>query len=88
MTQLEVQLQEKSKRLEAFNKERDILERELIATKSELNGIKRTLGKLTCNSCLEILSNFLFSILTSSSIFFPYNLNFNIIKLIYYYTNQ
>lgn len=46
MTQLEAQLQEKSKRLEAFNKERDILERELIATKSELNGIKRTLGRL------------------------------------------
>lgn len=87
MTQLEAQLQEKSKRLEAFNKERDILERELIATKSELNGIKRTLGKLTCNSCVEILRNFFFFILTSS-IFLPYNLNFNIIKLTYYYINQ
>ncbi|CAK9811906.1 Citron rho-interacting kinase [Anthophora plagiata] len=43
MMQLETQLQEKTRRLEAFSKERDILERELIATRSELTGIKRTL---------------------------------------------
>ncbi|KOC65239.1 Citron Rho-interacting kinase [Habropoda laboriosa] len=43
MMQLEVQLQEKTKRLEVFSKERDIFERELIATRSELTGIKKTL---------------------------------------------
>ncbi|OAD57942.1 Citron Rho-interacting kinase [Eufriesea mexicana] len=41
--QLEAQLLEKNKRLEAFNKERDIIERELVATRSELTGLKRTL---------------------------------------------
>lgn len=46
MTCLETKVEEKTKRLEAFNKERDILERELVATRSELTGIKRTLGNL------------------------------------------
>lgn len=44
-SQIEAQLEEKTQRLEAANKERDILEKELIATRSELAGIKRTLGK-------------------------------------------
>ncbi|XP_015179005.1 PREDICTED: citron Rho-interacting kinase-like isoform X2 [Polistes dominula] len=41
--QMEYQLEEKVKRLEASNKERDRLERELIATRSELATVKRTL---------------------------------------------
>ncbi|XP_076382068.1 fatty acid synthase [Megalopta genalis] len=43
LAQLEAKLEEKTKRLEAFSKERDILERELITTRSEVSGIKRTL---------------------------------------------
>ncbi|XP_043250640.1 citron rho-interacting kinase-like [Colletes gigas] len=43
MACLETKLEEKKKRLEAFNKERDLLERELVSTRSELAGIKRTL---------------------------------------------
>lgn len=43
-SQLETQLEEKTKKLEASNKERDILEKELKSTRSELSGIKRTLG--------------------------------------------
>lgn len=46
VSQIEVQLEEKSRRLEASNKERDILEKELITTRSELAGVRRTLGKL------------------------------------------
>lgn len=45
-SQMEIQLEDKTRRLKAFNKERDVLEKELITTKSELAGIKRTLGKL------------------------------------------
>lgn len=33
------------------------LERELVATKSELSGIKRTLGKVICNLYVKILTN-------------------------------
>lgn len=44
IVQLEYQLEEKVKRLEASNKERDKLERELITTRSELAAVKRTLG--------------------------------------------
>ncbi|XP_014477058.1 PREDICTED: citron Rho-interacting kinase-like [Dinoponera quadriceps] len=43
ISQIEIQLEEKSRKLEAFNKERNILEKELISTRSELAGIKRTL---------------------------------------------
>ncbi|XP_035722967.1 citron Rho-interacting kinase-like isoform X2 [Vespa mandarinia] len=43
IVQLEHQLEEKVKRLEASNKERDKLERELITTRSELAAVKRTL---------------------------------------------
>lgn len=43
-TQIESQILEKKRRLEASNKERDILEKELIATRSQLAGVKRTLG--------------------------------------------
>ncbi|EFN89137.1 Citron Rho-interacting kinase [Harpegnathos saltator] len=43
ISQIEMQLEEKSRRLEASNKERDILEKELITTRSELAGVKRTL---------------------------------------------
>ena len=35
--------EEKTKRSEAFSKERDMLERELVSTRSEITGIKRTL---------------------------------------------
>lgn len=41
---LENQLEETTKRLEASNRERDKFERELVTTKSELAGVKRTLG--------------------------------------------
>ncbi|KAL0105773.1 hypothetical protein PUN28_015885 [Cardiocondyla obscurior] len=41
--QMESKVEEKARRLEASNKERDIFEKELIATRSELAGIKRTL---------------------------------------------
>ncbi|XP_001605786.1 citron Rho-interacting kinase isoform X2 [Nasonia vitripennis] len=40
---LEHQLEETTKRLEASNRERDKYERELVTTKSELAGVKRTL---------------------------------------------
>ncbi|XP_043502647.1 citron Rho-interacting kinase-like isoform X1 [Polistes fuscatus] len=43
VVQMEYQLEEKVKRLEASNKERDRLERELIATRSELATVNRTL---------------------------------------------
>ncbi|KAI4502502.1 hypothetical protein M0802_002414 [Mischocyttarus mexicanus] len=43
IVQMEHQLEEKVKRLDASNKERDRLERELISTRSELATIKRTL---------------------------------------------
>jgi len=43
-SQMESQIEEKTRKLEASNKERDMLEKELITTKSELAGIKRTLG--------------------------------------------
>ncbi|KAL6430432.1 hypothetical protein ACFW04_007807 [Cataglyphis niger] len=43
LSQIESQLEEKTQRLQTSNKERDILEKELIATRSELAGIKRTL---------------------------------------------
>lgn len=33
------------------------LERELVATRSELSGIKRTLGKVICNLYVKILTN-------------------------------
>ncbi|KYQ54715.1 Citron Rho-interacting kinase [Trachymyrmex zeteki] len=42
-SQMESQVEEKTRKLEASNKERDILEKELITTRSELAGIKRTL---------------------------------------------
>lgn len=42
-SQMESQLEEKTRRLQTSNRERDILEKELIATRSELAGIKRTL---------------------------------------------
>lgn len=45
-SQMESQLEEKTRRLQTSNRERDILEKELIATRSELAGIKRTLGKI------------------------------------------
>ncbi|CAL1673043.1 unnamed protein product [Lasius platythorax] len=43
LSQMESQLEEKTRRLQTSNKERDILEKELIATRSELASIKRTL---------------------------------------------
>lgn len=43
-SRMESQVEEKIRKLEASNKERDILEKELIATRSQLAGIKRTLG--------------------------------------------
>lgn len=43
-SQMESQLAEKIRRLGTSNKERDILEKELITTRSELASIKRTLG--------------------------------------------
>jgi septal ring factor EnvC (AmiA/AmiB activator) len=43
---LETQLDEMTKRLEVSHRERDKFERELVTTKSELAGIKRTLGIL------------------------------------------
>ncbi|XP_071572923.1 citron Rho-interacting kinase isoform X2 [Temnothorax nylanderi] len=42
-SQMESQVEQKTRRLETSNKERDILEKELIATRSELAGVKRTL---------------------------------------------
>ena len=42
---LEHQVEEMTKRLEVANRERDKFERELVTTKSELAGVKRTLGK-------------------------------------------
>ncbi|XP_036141937.1 citron Rho-interacting kinase isoform X2 [Monomorium pharaonis] len=42
-SQMESRVEEKTRRLETSNKERDMLEKELIATRSELAGIKRTL---------------------------------------------
>lgn len=41
---LENQLEEMTKKLEVSNRERDKYERELVTTKSELSGVKRTLG--------------------------------------------
>lgn len=52
---MELQLQEKIKRLEAFSKERDILEKELISTKAELTGIKRTLGNRFQRNYFQLL---------------------------------
>lgn len=43
-SQMESQVEEKTRKLEASNKERDILEKELIAARSQLAGVKRTLG--------------------------------------------
>lgn len=44
---LESQLEESTRRLEVSNRERDKFERELVTTKSELAGVKRTLGMLS-----------------------------------------
>lgn len=46
LSQIESQLEEKTRRLQTSNKERDILEKELITTRSELASLKRTLGKI------------------------------------------
>ena len=43
---LENQLDEANKKLEVANRERDKYEKELVSTKSELSGIRRTLGIL------------------------------------------
>ncbi|KYN01848.1 Citron Rho-interacting kinase [Cyphomyrmex costatus] len=43
ISQVESQVEEKTRKLEASNKEKDIFEKELISTRSELAGIKRTL---------------------------------------------
>ncbi|RLU24886.1 hypothetical protein DMN91_002977 [Ooceraea biroi] len=42
-SQMESHVEEKTRKLEASNKERDILEKELKSTRSELSGVKRTL---------------------------------------------
>lgn len=43
-SQMQSRVEEKTRHLEASNKERNILEKELIATRSEFAGVKRTLG--------------------------------------------
>lgn len=46
---LEHQLEEMTKKIDVSNRERDKYERELVTTKSELAGVKRTLGRLNLN---------------------------------------
>lgn len=57
---LEAQLEEMTKRLEASNRERDKFERELITTKSELVGVKRTLGRFKKIPLLKLAVNSIF----------------------------